>query len=68
MNHIVGNVTSKALCVNWSDYKVIIVPQNSLNISVVMATGGSVTASVIGSELVTMETPLNEISTLITVS
>ena len=45
----------------------IIVPQDSVNISVVMATGGSLTASVINSELVTMETPLDDISTLITV-
>lgn len=47
---------------------VIVVLQNSLNISVVMATEGSVTASVISSELVTMEIPLNDISTLIRVS
>lgn len=46
----------------------IIVPQNSVNILVVMVTGGSVTTSVIGSELVTMETSLNDISALITVS
>ena len=33
-----------------------------------MATGGSVTTSVISSDLVTTETPLNKISTLIAVS
>ena len=45
----------------------IIVPQDSANISVVKATGGLVAASVISSELVAMETALNDISTLITV-
>ena len=43
-------------------------PQNPANILVVMVTGGSLVASVISSELVTMETSLNEISTLTTVS
>lgn len=55
------------VCVELSD-QVIIMPQNPVNIVVLMATGGSVITSVINSELVTMETPLNEISTLITVS
>jgi len=54
--------------VKWNSQQMIAVPQDSLNLSVVMATGGLLTTSVISGDAVTRDRSLEDVTELLTVS